>query len=164
MPSNKASLAEKKGAKEKGAELNETQMIDLGSHLGSSLDGSSVGRNPVVDGATWRGVEIRPPGDPAQDVPQVFDGASSMGEPMDAEDDPEAFRKELEKLQIATIYSLVETPNTMSGGTMNMLFLTNHQAKAFDFSDIEKVTSGREVSCLRLCLRLPHAHRSPSQL
>lgn len=40
-------------------------------------------------------------------------------------DSPEDFRKELERLQIATIYSLVEEVPTKNGGKLNLLFLTN---------------------------------------
>jgi hypothetical protein len=50
----------------------------------------------------------------------------------------EDFRRELEKLQIATIYSLVEEVQILDG-KVNMLFLTNNQATDFNFSDIDKV-------------------------
>jgi hypothetical protein len=72
------------------------------------------------------------------------DGASSMGDAM-GDEDPEEFRKELERLQIATIYSLVERVPTRSGGTMNMLFLTNGQATSFDFTDIDKVMNAMDI-------------------
>ena len=56
----------------------------------------------------------------------------------------EDYRKELERLQIATIYSLVEQVPT-KGGKMNFLFLTNGQAAEFNFSDIDKVMNAMEI-------------------
>lgn len=53
--------------------------------------------------------------------------------------DNENFRKELEKLQIATIFSLVEQVPMDNGTNINLLFLTNSQANEFDFKDINKV-------------------------
>jgi Ni/Co efflux regulator RcnB len=57
----------------------------------------------------------------------------------------EDYRKELERLQIATIYSLVEQVPTNVGSKMNFLFLTNSQAAEFNFSDIEKVMNAMEI-------------------
>jgi hypothetical protein len=57
----------------------------------------------------------------------------------------EDYRKELERLQIATIYSLVEQVPTNGGSKMNFLFLTNSQAAEFNFSDIEKVMNAMEI-------------------
>lgn len=51
----------------------------------------------------------------------------------------EDFRKELERLQIATIYSLVERVPMKGGGEINLLFLTNGQASEFNFADMDKV-------------------------
>lgn len=65
-----------------------------------------------------------------------FDGANES---------PEDFRKELERLQIATIFSLVETIPTRDGGHLNLLFLTNNQAAEFDFTDIDKVMTAMDI-------------------
>lgn|GEM_PF-5315895 len=69
------------------------------------------------------------------------DGKSSYAgdEVVDTED----FRKELEKLQIATIYSLVEQVPVKDAGKINLLFLTNGQAAEFNFTDTDKVSFGR---------------------
>ena len=56
----------------------------------------------------------------------------------------EDFRKELERLQIATIYSLVEQV-PMDGRNLNMLFLTVTQAAEFNFTDIDKVMNAMEI-------------------
>ena len=98
--------------------------------------------------------------DPALEM--VETSSSHFGD--DGKVDNDEFRKELERLQIATIYSLVEKVcarngsfnntclihwiinyhvsiictqiPTAAGGLMNMLFLTNTQAADFDFSGL----------------------------
>jgi hypothetical protein len=61
------------------------------------------------------------------------------------DEDADAFRLELEKLQVETIYSLVEKIELPSG-KLNMLFLTNDQARQFDFTDIDKVTRAMDIN------------------
>jgi len=61
-------------------------------------------------------------------------------------EDEADFRKELERLQIATIYSLVEEVPAKKGGDLNMLFLTNSQANSFDFTDIDKVMNAMNMA------------------
>lgn len=65
--------------------------------------------------------------------------------PHKAKEAEEAFRLELEKLQVQTIYSLVEEIELPSG-KLNMLFLTNDQANQFDFSDIDKVMRAMDIN------------------
>lgn len=57
-----------------------------------------------------------------------FETASSYFGDGERRDLNENFRKELEKLQIATIYSLVEQIPMDNGSNVNLLFLTNSQA------------------------------------
>lgn len=77
-----------------------------------------------------------PVDDAGNDVSEIDEKSSHAGdESLGTED----FRKELERLQIATIYSLVERVPVKGGGEINLLFLTNGQASEFNFTDTDKV-------------------------
>jgi len=67
---------------------------------------------------------------------EIDDKSSYAGDDIVGAED---FRKELERLQIATIYSLVERVPVKGGREINLLFLTNGQASEFNFTDMDKV-------------------------
>ena len=58
-------------------------------------------------------------------------------------------RKDLEELQIQTIYSLVEpVPIEVNGSTMmsKLLFLTNHQCRQLDLGNLSKFTQAMDIN------------------
>jgi hypothetical protein len=68
---------------------------------------------------------------------------------LNSEVDAEMTRKDLEDLQIQTIYSLVEpTPVEVNGNSMmpKLLFLTNHQCRQLDLSNLEKFTQAMDIN------------------
>ena len=80
-----------------------------------------------------------------EDYPASEKSAGETSSHFGGEDEAD-FRKELERLQIATIYSLVEEVPAKKGGNLNMLFLTNSQADSFDFTDIDKVMNAMNMT------------------
>ena len=88
------------------------------------------------------GISHQSPNEDGEASERSRDDKSSYYGGDDVSDD---YRKELERLQIATIYSLVEQVPMKGGGKMNFLFLTNSQAAEFNFSDIDKVMNAMEI-------------------
>jgi hypothetical protein len=78
-------------------------------------------------------------------------GNAAVKESLPSNEAPEMdeTRKQLEDLQIRTIFSLVEDIELDIGGQTaqkKLLFLTNKQARKFDFSNISKVLQAMDVS------------------
>ena len=112
-----------------GAEEKEFELVNPGTKKGG------IKKTPTVSLRLPAGASNGPAAGPQgnqvrDDASSWFDGGSEY---------TEDFRKELEKLQIATIYSLVEEVTIENASKLNLLFLTNNQAGSFDFTDIDKV-------------------------
>lgn len=75
--------------------------------------------------------------------PEIGDASSATGSLMDET------KKQLEDLQLRTIYTLVENCEVEANGVgymRKLLFLTNKQARKFDFGNIDKFLNAFDVS------------------
>ena len=80
--------------------------------------------------------------------------ASTEADPNDL---ARATKQELEKLQIETVYSLVEKPYVEIDGKVSrkeLLFLTNKQANDFDFKRVQNLFNAMEISTPKLVITL----------